>query len=294
MTTSTLSPPKQFTTVKGHRLAHVEMGSGDPIVLLHGNPTSSYLWRNVMPPLAHLGRAIAPDLIGHGDSAKLPASEGPDRYTLERTYDVLAAHLAALGADKRVTLVIHDWGSALGFHWARLHPEQVRGIAYMEALVMPITSWDDWPEKARGIFQGFRSPKGEDLVLKRNMFIEGVLPSAILRSLSDEEMNAYRAPFVKEDDRQPMLNWPRQIPVAGEPPNVVALVQQYAEWLSRSTLPKLFVNAEPGSILVGKQREFCRTWPNQQEVTVPGQHFVQEDSGAAIGEAVAAWISKLA
>ena len=294
MTTSTLSPPKQFTTVKGHRLAHVEMGSGDPIVLLHGNPTSSYLWRNVMPPLAHLGRAIAPDLIGHGDSAKLPASEGPDRYTLERTYDVLAAHLAALGADKRVTLVIHDWGSALGFHWARLHPEQVRGIAYMEALVMPITSWDDWPEKARGIFQGFRSPKGEDLVLKRNMFIEGVLPSAILRSLSDEEMNAYRAPFVKEDDRQPMLNWPRQIPVAGEPPNVVALVQQYAEWLSRSTLPKLFVNAEPGSILVGKQREFCRTWPNQQEVTVPGRHFVQEDSGAAIGEAVAAWISKLA
>ena len=294
MTTSTLSPPKQFTTVKGHRLAHVEMGSGDPIVLLHGNPTSSYLWRNVMPPLAHLGRAIAPDLIGHGDSAKLPASEGPDRYTLERTYDVLAAHLAALGADKRVTLVIHDWGSALGFHWARLHPEQVRGIAYMEALVMPITSWDDWPEKARGIFQGFRSPKGEDLVLKRNMFIEGVLPSAILRSLSDEEMNAYRAPFVKEDDRQPMLNWPRQIPVAGEPPNVVALVQQYAEWLSRSTLPKLFVNAEPGSILVGKQREFCRTWPNQQEVTVPGQHFVQEDSGAALGEAVAAWISKLA
>ena len=292
MTTSTSSPPKQFTTVKGHRLAHVEMGSGDPIVLLHGNPTSSYLWRNVMPPLAHLGRAIAPDLIGHGDSAKLPASEGPGRYTLERTYDVLAAHLAALGADKRVTLVIHDWGSALGFHWARLHPEQVRGIAYMEAIVMPIASWDDWPEKARGIFQGFRSPKGEDLVLKRNMFIEGVLPSAIQRKLLDAEMAAYRAPFVKEEDRQAMLNWPRQIPIAGEPPNVIALVQQYANWLRTSTLPKLFVNAEPGIILTGPAREACRAWPNQEEITIKGLHFVQEDAPVEIGQAVAAFIAK--
>jgi len=285
-------PPKQFATVKGHRLAHVEMGSGDPIVLLHGNPTSSFLWRDVMPPLASLGRVIAPDLIGHGDSDKLPAGEGPGRYTLERTYDLLAAHLETLGADKRVTLVIHDWGSALGFHWARLHPDQVRGIAYMEAIVMPLPSWDDWPEKARGIFQGFRSPKGEDLVLKRNLFIEGVLPSSIMRKLSDEEMNAYRAPFVREEDRQPMLNWPRQIPIGGEPANVVALVAQYAQWLSTSSVPKLFVNAEPGSILVGKQRDFCRTWPNQQEVTVPGLHFVQEDSGAAIGHAVASWLSE--
>lgn len=287
-------PPKQLTHVEGHRLAHVEMGSGDPIVLLHGNPTSSYLWRDVMPPLASLGRVIAPDLIGHGDSDKLPANEGPSRYTLERTYDLLAAHLAKLGADKHVTLVVHDWGSALGFHWARLHPEQVRGIAYMEAIVMPLPSWDDWPEKARGIFQGFRSPKGEDLVLKRNLFVEGVLPSSIMRKLSDEEMNAYRAPFVKEEDRQPMLNWPRQIPIAGEPLNVVALVQQYAQWLSTSSVPKLFVNAEPGSILVGKQRDFCRTWPNQHEVTVPGLHFVQEDSGLVIGHAVALWLSELA
>lgn len=293
MTTTLPLPPKQFTAVKGRRLAHVELGSGAPIVLLHGNPTSSYLWREVMPPLAGMGRVIAPDLIGHGDSDKLPASLGPGRYTLEGTYDLLAAHLAALGVDQRVTLVLHDWGSALGFHWARLHPQQVRSIAYMEAIVMPIASWDDWPEKARGIFQGFRSAKGEDLILKRNMFIEGVLPSAILRKLSDEEMAAYRAPFTKEADRQPMLNWPRQIPIAGEPPQVVALVQQYAKWLSTSRLPKLFINAEPGSILVGAQREFCRSWPNQQEVTVPGLHFVQEDSGPAIGQAVAAWLSRL-
>ena len=293
MSTATPIPAKQFTTVKGHRLAHVEMGQGAPIVLLHGNPTSSYLWRDVIPPLAALGRVIAPDLIGHGDSDKLPVSDGPGRYTLEGTYELLAAQLAALGADRHVTLVLHDWGSALGFHWARLHPQQVRGIAYMEAIVMPIPSWDDWPEKARGIFQGFRSPKGEDLVLKRNLFIEGVLPSSILRKLSDDEMAAYRAPFTKEEDRQPTLNWPRQIPIAGEPPHVVALVQKYAQWLSTSPVPKLFVNAEPGSILVGKQRAFCRSWPNQQEVTVPGLHFIQEDSGAAIGEAVAAWLSRL-
>ena len=286
-------PPKQFTTIEGHRLAHVEMGQGNPIVLLHGNPTSSYLWRDVMPPLAGLGRVIAPDLIGHGDSDKLPVSLGPGRYTLEWTYDLLNAHLSALIGEQPVTLVLHDWGSALGFHWARLHPQQVRGIAYMEALVMPIPTWDDWPEKARGIFQGFRSPKGEDLVLKRNLFIEGVLPSSIIRKLTDEEMDTYRAPFAKEEDRQPMLNWPRQIPIAAEPPNVVALVQQYADWLSASSVPKLFVNAEPGSILVGPQREFCRSWPNQQEVTVPGLHFIQEDSGAAIGQAVANWLSHI-
>ncbi len=290
---TTRLPPKQFTTVQGHRLAHVEIGQGDPIVLLHGNPTSSYLWRDVMPPLAALGRVIAPDLIGHGDSEKLPATDGPGRYTLEGTYELLASQLASLVGNQRVTLVLHDWGSALGFHWSRLHPQQVRGIAYMEGIVMPVPSWDDWPEKARGIFQGFRSQKGEDLVLKRNLFIEAVLPNSILRKLTEEELAVYRAPFAKEEDRQPMLNWPRQIPIAGEPAHVVSLVQQYADWLSASNVPKLFVNAEPGSILVGAQREFCRGWPNQKEVTVPGLHFIQEDSGAAIGNAVAAWISQL-
>ena len=274
-------------------IAYREMGTGDPIVLLHGNPTSSYLWRDVMPALAPLGRVIAPDLIGHGDSDKLPASDGDDRYSFATSYRYLDGLLQSLGITEKVTLVIHDWGSALGFHWAQNHPDAVRGIAYMEAVVMPLPTWDDWPEKARGIFQGFRSPKGEDLILNRNLFIEAVLPSSIMRPLTDEEMATYRAPFADAPDRQVMLNWPREIPIAGEPPHMVALVQSYADWLAQSTIPKLFINADPGSILVGAQRDFCRTWPNQTEVTVKGLHFVQEDSGADIGRAVALWLQDI-
>ena len=274
-------------------IAYREMGTGDPIVLLHGNPTSSYLWRDVMPALAPLGRVIAPDLIGHGDSDKLPASDGDDRYSFATSYRYLDGLLQTLGITEKVTLVIHDWGSALGFHWAQNHPDAVRGIAYMEAVVMPLPTWDDWPEKARGIFQGFRSPKGEDLILNRNLFIEAVLPSSIMRPLTDEEMATYRAPFADAPDRQVMLNWPREIPIAGEPPHMVAVVQSYADWLAQSTIPKLFINADPGSILVGAQRDFCRTWPNQTEVTVKGLHFVQEDSGADIGRAVALWLQDI-
>ncbi len=279
--------------VLGKTIAYREMGDGDPIVLLHGNPTSSYLWRDVMPALAPLGRVIAPDLIGHGDSDKLPASEGDDRYSFATSYRYLDGLLQALGITEKVTLVIHDWGSALGFRWAQKHPDAVRGIAYMEAVVMPLPTWDDWPEKARGIFQGFRSPKGEDLILNRNLFIEAVLPSSIMRPLTDEEMATYRAPFADAPDRQVMLNWPREIPIAGEPPHMVALVQSYADWLAQSTILKLFINADPGSILVGAQRDFCRTWPNQTEVTVKGLHFVQEDSGADIGRAVALWLQDI-
>ena len=279
--------------VLGKTIAYREMGAGDPIVLLHGNPTSSYLWRDVMPALAPLGRVIAPDLIGHGDSDKLPVSDGDDRYSFATSYRYLDGLFQALGITEKVTLVIHDWGSALGFHWAQKHPDAVRGIAYMEAVVMPLPTWDDWPEKARGIFQGFRSPKGEDLILNRNLFIEAVLPSSIMRPLTDEEMATYRAPFADAPDRQVMLNWPREIPIAGEPPHMVALVQSYADWLAQSTIPKLFINADPGSILVGAQRDFCRTWPNQTEVTVKGLHFVQEDSGADIGRAVALWLQDI-
>jgi haloalkane dehalogenase len=279
--------------VLGKTIAYREMGAGDPIVLLHGNPTSSYLWRDVMPALAPLGRVIAPDLIGHGDSDKLPVSDGDDRYSFTTSYRYLDGLFQALGITEKVTLVIHDWGSALGFHWAQKHPDAVRGIAYMEAVVMPLPTWDDWPEKARGIFQGFRSPKGEDLILNRNLFIEAVLPSSIMRPLTEEEMATYRAPFADAPDRQVMLNWPREIPIAGEPPHMVALVQSYADWLAQSTIPKLFINADPGSILVGAQRDFCRTWPNQTEVTVKGLHFVQEDSGADIGRAVALWLQDI-
>ena len=288
-----VSTTRGVCEVKGRRLAYVEAGEGDPIVLLHGNPTSSVLWRTVIPELAPLGRVIAPDLIGQGDSEKLPASGGPERYSFAVAYDHLEAQLEALGATDNVTLVIHDWGSALGFHWARRHPQAVRGIAYMEGIVAPIASWDDWPEGARGIFKGFRSEKGEDLILRRNMFIEAVLPSSILRTLSNEEMEAYRAPFLKEEDRQVTLNWPREIPIAGEPAHLVDLVRDYADWLSHSPIPKLFINADPGSILVGPQREFCRAWPNQTEVTVKGLHFIQEDSGPDIGRAIAGWLKTL-
>ena len=281
---------KHFQVVNGKRLAYVEEGHGDPIVLLHGNPTSSYLWRNVIPELITSGRVIAPDLVGQGDSEKLSASEGPGRYTFGVVYKYLAGLLSQLDAEQNVALVGHDWGSALGFHWARNHPDLVRGIAYMEALVSPV-EWSEWPESARGIFQGFRSGKGEDLVLTRNLFVEGVLPNSIIRKLTDEEMDHYRAPFSTPDDRQPTLNWPRQIPIDGEPVEMVELVTEYGRWLEQSvTLPKLFINAEPGSILVGRQREYCRTWPHQKEVTVPGKHFIQEDSPSEIGQAIAEWL----
>ena len=279
---------QQFAEVHGKRIAYLEAGTGDPIVLLHGNPTSSYLWRNIIPELENSGRVIVPDLIGQGDSEKLPASEGPDRYSFAVAFDYLDGLLRNINAGQNVTLVIHDWGSGLGFHWARLNPERVKGIAYMEAIVMPIT-WEDWPEGARGIFQGFRSAKGEDLVLERNMFVEAVLPSSILRNLTEAEMNAYRGPFDTPEHRQPTLNWPRQIPIEGEPAHMVELVEAYGAFMAASPIPKLFINADPGSILVGKQREFCRSWPNQTEVTVKGLHFVQEDSPEEIGQAVAAW-----
>ena len=283
---------KKFESVLGKKIAYVDEGEGDPIVLLHGNPTSSYLWRNVIPHLVGRGRVLVPDLIGQGDSEKLPASEGPGRYSFSAAYRYLDGWLAGLGLDRPVTLVIHDWGSALGFHWAKQHPESVRGIAYMEGIVRPVT-WDEWPEAARGIFQGFRSEKGEDLVLQRNMFIEAVLPSAVIRDLSGEEMEQYRRPFGTPDDRQPTLNWPREIPIDGEPAEMVALVSEYAEWMAQNDLPKLFVNAEPGSILTGAQREFCRRWRNQREVTVAGAHFVQEDSPAEIGQAISDWLETL-
>ena len=292
MPSETMPFDKKFATVNGKQIAYVEEGSGDPIVLLHGNPTSSFLWRNVIPELVECGRIIVPDLIGQGDSEKLPASEGPERYTLEVAYRYVDGLLETIGANKNVTLVVHDWGSGIGFLWAMRHAAAVKGVAYMEGIVKPMT-WSDWPEGGVGIFKGFRSDKGEDLILKRNMFIEGVLPSSVMRKLSKTEMDAYRAPHQTADDRQPTLNWPRQIPIDGEPQNVVDLVNEYGAFMAGSDIPKLFINATPGSILIGQQREFCRSWPNQQEVTVKGLHFIQEDSPLEIGHAVANWIKTI-
>ncbi len=279
---------KKRTTVLGREMAYVEVGRGDPIVFLHGNPTSSYLWRNVIPHLAERGRCLAPDLIGMGDSEKL-APSGPDRYRFVEHREHLDALLAALDVRERVTLVVHDWGSALGFDWANRHRAAVAGIAYMEAIVRPLT-WGDWPEAARQIFQAFRSPAGEAMVLEQNVFVERVLPASVLRGLGDAEMAVYRRPFREPgESRRPTLTWPRQIPIEGEPADVVGIVQAYGEWLAAAPVPKLFLNAEPGAILVGAQREFCRTWPNQTEVTVRGSHFIQEDSPDEIGAAIVRW-----
>ena len=285
--------PKRRAKVLGLEMAYVEVGRGDPIVLQHGNPTSSYLWRNVIPHLEGLGRCIAPDLIGMGDSAKLPES-GPDRYTFAEHARYFEALLEQLGVRENVTLVIHDWGSALGFDWACRHAGAVRGIAYMEAIVRPL-AWSEWPEAARRVFQGFRSPAGEEMVLEQNVFIERVLPSSVLRKLGDAEMEVYRRPFRSAgEDRRPTLTWPRQIPLDGEPAEVVEVVARYADWLSRSEVPKLFVDADPGAILCGAQREFCRSWPNQTEVRVRGNHFLQEDSPDEIGRAIAEWLRGIA
>ena len=284
--------PKKYVEVKGKKMAYVEMGEGDPIVFQHGNPTSSYLWRNIMPHLQDQGRCIAIDLIGMGDSDKLDDS-GPDRYSFVEHREYLDAALEAIGVTTNVTWVIHDWGSALGFDWANRHRDAVKGIAYMEGIVRPVT-WDEWPEAARGVFQGFRSPAGEEMVLEKNVFVERVLPGSILRELSDEEMAVYRRPFTSPgEDRRPTLTWPRQIPIEGEPADVVEIARSYSEWLSGSELPKLFINAEPGAILIGPQRVFCRSWPNQQEVTVKGNHFLQEDSPDEIGAAIADWLRAL-
>ncbi len=283
---------KKHVEVLGRKMACVETGEGEPVVFLHGNPTSSYLWRGVIPHLASLGRCIAPDLIGMGDSDKLEDS-GPGSYRFIEHRRYLDALLEVLGVTERVTLVTHDWGSALGFDWANRHRDAVKGLAYMEAIVKPLT-WAQWPEASRRVFQGFRSESGESMILEKNVFVERVLPGSIRRELREEEMAEYRRPFGEPGEgRRPTLTWPREIPIEGEPADVTEIVGSYAAWLSKSPLPKLFVNAEPGAILVGEQREFCRTWPNQTELTVPGIHFIQEDSPDEIGDAIAGWLGTL-
>lgn len=283
---------KKFIEIKGRRMAYIDEGSGDPIVFQHGNPTSSYLWRNVMPHCAGLGRLIACDLIGMGDSDKLTSS-GPDRYTYAEQRNFLHALWEELKLGDKVILVLHDWGSALGFDWANRHRDRVQGIAYMESIVMPI-EWEDSPEQVREVFRAFRSPAGEQMVLNDNVFIEQVLPGAIIRPLTEAEMAVYRKPYLTEgEDRRPTLSWPRQIPIAGEPADVVAIVAEYAAWLAQSDVPKLFINAEPGALTRGRSRDFCRTWPNQTEITVPGAHFIQEDSPDQIGVAVANFVRSL-
>ena len=279
---------RRHAAVLDTEIAYVDTGAGDPVVFLHGNPTSSYLWRNVIPEVEPHARCLAPDLVGMGDSG--PAPDGSYRFADHARY--IDAWFDALLPTQSVTLVGHDWGSVLGFYWARRHPERVRGLAYMEAIVRPV-SWEEWPEDARGIFRGMRSEKGEDLVLQRNVFVERILPSSVLRGLTEEEMDVYRRPYITEESRSPTLAWPRELPIDGEPEEVVRIVDDYSGWLKERDAPKLFINAEPGSILTGAQREFCRSWKNQDEVTVRGAHFLQEDSPRQIGEAVAAFVIRI-
>ena len=280
---------KAYATVNGKRMAYHEVGTGRSVVFLHGNPTSSYLWRNIIPHVADRARCIAPDLIGQGDSDKLDDT-GPDSYRFVQHREYLDGLLDQLDIGDDVVFVIHDWGSALGFDWANRHRDRVAGIAFMEALVRPIT-WDEFPEGGRGIFQGFRSEAGEELILTKNLFVEAVLPGSVIRDLTPEEHDEYRRPFVEPEHRRPTLTWPRQIPIEGEPADVTEIANDYGQWLSSDPLPKLFINAEPGSLLTGGPREFCRSWPNLTEVTVPGIHFVQEDSPHEIGQAIAEWLT---
>jgi len=281
---------KKFATVLGKRMAFIEEGEGDPIVFLHGNPTSSFLWRKVMPALAGRGRCLAPDLIGMGDSEKLADSgSGSYRFVEHRRY--LDALLDQLDVNNHVTLVVHDWGSALGFDWARRHQEAVAGIVYMEALIGPI-SWDDWPESARSIFRGFRSETGEQLLLEKNYFVERVLPASVLDALPAEVMEEYRRPFLEPgESRRPTLTWPREIPIEGVPADVNEIASSYNSWLRTSSVAKLFVNADPGFFSAGIAQA-TRDWSNQETVTVRGHHFVQEDSGEEIGQAIADWLRR--
>jgi haloalkane dehalogenase len=277
--------PRKKLELLNTSMSYADTGSGDPVVFLHGNPTSSYLWRNIIPHVAPLARCIAPDLVGMGASGK--STTGTYRFVDHARH--LDEFFDGLNLKSKVTLVVHDWGSALGFYWASRHREAVKGIAYMEAIVRPL-KWSEWPATATDIFKAMRSPAGEDMILNKNLFVEAILPRSVIRKLSDAEMNEYRKPFVQAgESRRPMLTWPREIPLDGEPEDVNEIAKSYSEWLAKSSTPKLFINADPGVILTGPQREFCRTWPNQREVTVKGVHFIQEDSPHEIGAAIAEW-----
>lgn len=278
---------RKYLSVLGTTMAYVDVGAGDPIVFLHGNPTPSYLWRNIVPRLLQFGRCLAPDYVGMGNSGAAP--DGRYRFIDQQRY--LDAWLEALGLDRNIILVVHDWGSALGFAWAQRHPERLKALIYMEGIVRPFRSWDEWPEATRAFFQAQRSPKGEELILEKNLFIEYLLP---LRNIAPEVIEVYRRHYRNPGpSRMPMLAWTRDLPIAGEPADVVEIVESYSRWLSQSPIPKLFIDAEPGGFLIGAQREFCRGWPNQHVVTVPGAHFVQEDSPEAVGQACSRFVAKV-
>lgn len=268
-------------------IAYVDAGEGDPIVFLHGNPTPSYLWRKIIPYLLPFGRCLAPDYVGMGNSGAAP--DGSYRFADHQRY--LDAWFETMGLRENVILVVHDWGSALGFSWAQRHPERVRALVYMEAIVRPFFSWDEWPAATREFFKAQRTPAGEDLILQKNLFIEYLLP---LRNIPEEAIEVYRRHYRNPGpSRQPMLSWTRELPIEGQPQDVNQIVDSYSRWLASSPLPKLFIDADPAGFLIGSQREFCRAWPNQQAVTVQGSHFLQEESPDDVGKAIAYFVAKV-
>ena len=283
---------KNYKEILGKQMAYLDSGEGQSIVFLHGNPASSFLWRNITPAVEGMGRIVVPDLIGMGDSEKLDGVDNPD-YQYHGQYKYLSTLLDSLDLGNEVNLVIHDWGSAMGFQYARENSDRIKSITFMEAIVAPL-SWDDWPENARNIFQLMRSEAGEELVLEKNIFVERILLNDSAEGFSEEEKAEYIRPFKEAgEDRRPTLTWPRQIPVDGEPQAVIDEVTKNGEFHKDSNIAKLFINADPGSILTGHQREFVRTWKNLKEVTVKGNHFIQEHSPSEIGEALKNFLENL-
>lgn len=278
---------RRYVAVEGVPIAHVDVGEGDPIVFLHGNPTPSYLWRNIIPHALPFGRCLALDYPGMGNSGPEPSGA----YRLRDQQRYVDGWFEAMGLQRNVVLVLHDWGSALGFDWARRHPGAVKAIVYMEGIVRPFHAWDEWPEVTRAFFQGQRGPEGEKLILEQNLFVEYLLR---LRGISDDAIAMYRSHWrVPGEARRPMLSWTRDLPIAGEPADVVAIVDEYARWLQTSHVPKLFINGDPSGFLIGAQREFCRAFPNQREVTVAGAHFLQEDAPDEVGRAIAKFLGEV-
>ena len=283
---------KSSCEVHSRRMAYIDIGWGQPVVFLHGNPASSYMWRKIIPHVAADCRCIAPDLIGMGDSEKL-GDPDPDRYGFLAHRKFLDGFIEELALDGKVVLVGQDWGGALAMDWASRHADQASGIVYMETFVRPRT-WEEMDPIVSEAMKRIRSSEGESLILEGNIFVEEMLPSRMLRKLTQEEMAEYRRPFLHPgEDRRPTLTWPRELAVGGEPEHMVEIIQAYGDWMARSEVPKLFINGDPGAILTGSLRELCRAWKNQEEVTVRGSHFLQEDSPDEIGIAILEWLRRV-
>jgi len=282
---------KNKIDIEGYDFAYFDIGQGNPVIFLHGNPTSSYLWRNIIPTIAHSYRCIVPDLIGMGDSDKIKDATIED-YSFLNHYKFLKIFLEKMNFNQKVFLVLHDWGSALGFNWAMENEEKIKGICYMESIVKPY-SWNEFPSNSIPIFKKLRGKDGEKMILEDNLFIERILLKSIIRDLTEEEINSYRRPFSKNKiDRLPMLAWPRQLPIEGEPKEVFDIVSSYSNWFSKSLVNKLFINSKPGALMTRKIQDFCRNFKNQEEVIVKGIHFLQEDSSLEIAKHIKNWLTK--